>query len=417
MTEAKQSVFDMAMEQFEAAADLLHLEDDLRNRIKYPERCLIVSVPVRLDNGRIERFEGYRVQHSTARGPAKGGLRYHPRVNLDEVKALATWMTWKSAIVGIPFGGGKGGVCCNPKSMTGRELERLTRRFTNEILPFIGPQKDIPAPDLYTNPQVMAWIMDTYSMNKGYCVPGVVTGKPLELGGSMGRTQATGRGVFFTIRCAVEHLKLKLDTLRVCVQGFGNAGSVVARLLDEAGAKVIAVSDSQGCVFNGNGLATGRLIDYKRETGRVSGFPESEPLPLEALIHCPCDVLIPAALEDAITGENAAGIQTRIVAEAANGPTTPAADRILQAKEVFLIPDVLCNAGGVTVSYLEWVQSIQHLFWEESDVFERLQTIMEHSFKSVLDLAVDKKVPMRTAANMVGIERVARATRLRGLYP
>lgn len=417
MTEARQSVFDRAMEQFEAAADLLQLEDNLRNRIKYPERCLIVSVPVRLDNGRIERFEGYRVQHSTARGPAKGGLRYHPRVTLDEVKALATWMTWKTAIVGIPFGGGKGGVCCNPKSMSGGELERLTRRFTNDILPFIGPEKDILAPDVYTNPQVMAWIMDTYSMNKGYCVPGVVTGKPLELGGSMGRTQATGRGVFLTIRCAVEHLKLKLDTLRVCVQGFGNAGSVIARLMDEAGAKVIAVSDSQGCVFNGNGLPTRRLIDYKRETGRVSGFPESEPLPLEALIHCPCDVLIPAALEDAITGENAAGIQTRIVAEAANGPTTPAADKILQAKEVFLIPDVLCNAGGVTVSYLEWVQSIQHLFWEEADVFERLQTIMEHSFKSVLDLSVDKKVPMRTAANMVGIESVARATRLRGLYP
>ena len=417
MTEARQSVFDMAMEQFEAAADLLQLEDDLRSRIKYPERCLIVSVPVRLDDGRIERFEGYRVQHNTARGPAKGGLRYHPRVNLDEVKALATWMTWKSAIVGIPFGGGKGGVCCNPKSMTGGELERLTRRFTNEILPFIGPEKDIPAPDAYTNPQVMAWIMDTYSMIKGYCVPGVVTGKPLELGGSLGRTQATGRGVFFTIRCAVEHLELKLDTLRVCVQGFGNAGSVVARLMDEAGAKVIAVSDSQGCVFNGNGLPTGRLIDYKKKTGSVSGFPESEPLPLEALIHCPCDVLIPAALEDAITGENAAGIQTRIVAEAANGPTSPAADRILQAKEVFLIPDVLCNAGGVTVSYLEWVQSIQHFFWEEADVFEKLQTIMEHSFKSVLDLSVDKKVSMRTAANMVGIERVAKATKLRGLYP
>ena len=301
--------------------------------------------------------------------------------------------------------------------MSAGELERLTRRFTNEILPFIGPEKDIPAPDAYTNPQVMAWIMDTYSMNKGYCVPGVVTGKPLELGGSMGRIEATGRGVFFTIGCAVEHLNLKLDNLRVCVQGFGNAGSVVARLLDEAGAKVIAVSDSQGGVHNGNGLPPGKLIDYKNRTGSVSGFPESEPMPLEDLLHCPCDVLIPAALEDSITGKNAAGIQARIVAEAANGPTTPAADRILQAKEVFLIPDVLCNAGGVTVSYLEWVQSIQHLFWEEADVFKKLQTIMRHSFKSVLDLSVDRKVPMRTAANMVGIERVARATRLRGLYP
>lgn len=417
MSEENQSVFDNAMEQFEAAADLLQLDDDVRNKIKYPERCLIVSVPVRLDDGRIRRFEGYRVQHSTARGPAKGGLRYHPRVNLDEVKALATWMTWKSAIVDIPFGGGKGGVCCNPKSMSNGELERLTRRFTNEILPFIGPEKDIPAPDAYTNPQVMAWIMDTYSMNKGYCVPGVVTGKPLELGGSMGRIQATGRGVFFTIGCAVEHLELKLDGLKVCVQGFGNAGSVAARLLHEAGAKVIAVSDSRGCVYNGNGLPPGKLIEYKERTGSVSGFPESEPMPAEDLLHCSCDVLIPAALEDAITEKNAAGVQARIVAEAANGPTTPAADKILQAKEVFLIPDVLCNAGGVTVSYLEWVQSIQHLFWEEADVSRKLQSIMRHSFKSVLDLSVGRKVPMRTAANMVGIERVARATRLRGLYP
>ncbi len=417
MSEEKQSVFEMAMEQFDVAADLLQLDDDLRNQIKYPERCLIVSVPIRLDNGRIERFEGYRVQHSTARGPAKGGLRYHPRVTLDEVKALATWMTWKSAIVGIPFGGGKGGVCCNSKQLTTRELERLTRRFTSEILPIIGPEKDIPAPDAYTNPQVMAWIMDTYSMNKGYCVPGVVTGKPLELGGSLGRIQATGRGVFFTIRCAVRHLKLKLDNMTVCVQGFGNAGSVVARLLDEAGAKVIAVSDSQGCVYSENGLSPQSLIDHKRKTGSVVDFAESEPMSADGLITCPCDLLVPAALEDAITQENAPRIQARIVAEAANGPTTPAADRILQDKDVFLIPDVLCNAGGVTVSYLEWVQSIQHLFWTEADVFERLQSIMENSFKSVLDLAVDKKLPMRTAANMVGIDRVARAARLRGLYP
>ncbi len=417
MSEEKRSVFEMAMEQFDLAADILQLDDDLRNKIRYPERCLIVSVPIRLDNGRVERFEGYRVQHSTARGPAKGGLRYHPNVTLDEVKALATWMTWKSAIVGIPYGGGKGGICCDPKRMTVGELERLTRRYTSEILPIIGPEKDIPAPDAYTNPQVMAWIMDTYSMHKGYCVPGVVTGKPLELGGSMGRIQATGRGVFFTIQCAAKRLKLKLDAMKVCVQGFGNAGSVAARLLEEAGAKVIAVSDSQGCVYNENGLSPRSLIDHKRKTGSVSGFPESEPMSADDLITCPCDILIPAALEDAITQENAPRVQARIVAEAANGPTTPAADKILQGKEVFLIPDVLCNAGGVSVSYLEWVQSIQHLFWAEADVFAKLQTIMENSFKSVLDLAVDKKLPMRTAANMLGIERVAMATRLRGLYP
>ncbi len=417
MTMAAKTAHEMAMENFDLAADALGLEDDLRVKIKYPERCLIVSVPIRMDNGKTVRFEGYRVQHSTARGPAKGGIRYHPNVTLDEVKALATWMTLKCAIVGIPFGGGKGGVACDPKNMSMSELERLTRRYTSEILPLIGPEKDIPAPDVYTNPQVMAWIMDTYSMNKGYCVPGVVTGKPVELGGSLGRNEATGRGVFYTVQSAVEHLNLKMEGLKVVVQGFGNAGSVAAHLFDSAKTYVIAVSDSKGCIYNKDGLDIPKLILYKQKTGTVVGYPASEQIRPEELLSIRCDVLIPAALENAIVRENAASIKTRIIAEAANGPTTPEADRILEDMGVFIIPDILCNAGGVTVSYLEWVQDEQHLFWDESDIYAKLERIMKTSFNNVLSVRTKKKVQMRIAANMVGIEKVAIATRLRGLYP
>jgi glutamate dehydrogenase/leucine dehydrogenase len=385
--------------------------------IKYPERVLTVTVPVRMDDGHIQRFEGYRVQHSMVRGPAKGGIRYHPQVTLDEVKALATWMTWKCAVVNIPFGGAKGGVTCNPKRMSMGELERMTRRYTSAILPLIGPERDIPAPDVYTNSQTMAWIMDTYSMTKGYPIPGVVTGKPVSLGGSLGRNEATGRGVFNTIECACDHLRLPLKGATVVVQGFGNAGSIAAQLLHSAGAIVIAVSDSTGCVYNKNGLNIPELIHMKAMCGHVEGFPESEPIDPGELLALKCDILVPAALENAIHADNAGAVDAMIIAEAANGPLTPAADRILESMGVFVIPDILCNAGGVTVSYFEWVQDEQHLFWDAQDVYDRLERVMKNAFQDVLKTHLERKVPMRIAANMLGIGRVAEAVQLRAIYP
>ncbi|MDR3740691.1 MAG: Glu/Leu/Phe/Val dehydrogenase [Terracidiphilus sp.] len=411
------NAYDVALENFDAAADALGLDNDVREMIKYPERVLMVTVPVRMDNGHIRRFEGYRVQHSFVRGPAKGGIRYHPQVTLDEVKALATWMTWKCAVVNIPFGGAKGGITCDPKHMSQGELERMTRRYTSAILPLIGPEQDIPAPDVYTNPQTMAWIMDTFSMTKGYPIPGVVTGKPISLGGSLGRNEATGRGVFYTIQSACEYLNMTLKGARVVVQGFGNAGSVTAQLLHEAGAKVIAVSDSTGCVYNPRGLDIPNLMHLKVLTGNVAGFPEAEMIRPDELLALECEILVPAALENTIDAENAASVRARIVAEAANGPVTPAADRILDAKGVFLIPDILCNAGGVTVSYFEWVQDEQHLFWEAQDVYDRLERVMKTSFRDVLKIHDERTVPMRLAANMVGIGRVAEAVKIRGIYP
>jgi glutamate dehydrogenase/leucine dehydrogenase len=413
----EKNAYDAAMENFDLAADALELDDDLRSMIKYPERVLTVVLPVRMDNGKIHCFQGFRVQHSTARGPAKGGIRYHPNVTVDEVKALATWMTWKCAVVNIPFGGGKGGVTCNPKEMSQIEIERLTRRYTSAILPLIGPAQDIPAPDVYTNSQVMAWIMDTYSMTKGYPIPGVVTGKPIALGGSLGRNEATGRGVFNTIELACEHLRIPIKGAQVVVQGFGNAGSVAAHLLDSNQAYVIAVSDSKGCVYNRDGLDIPKLMLHKERTGSVVGFPASESITPEQLLSLECDILIPAALENVVHGENAPSIHAKIIAEAANGPLTPEADRILEAKGVFIIPDILCNAGGVTVSYFEWVQDEQHLFWEAQDVYNRLERVMRTSFNDVLKIHLVRKVGMRTAANMLGVSRVAEATKLRGLYP
>ncbi|HTV13551.1 MAG TPA: Glu/Leu/Phe/Val dehydrogenase [Acidobacteriaceae bacterium] len=413
----QESAYDVALENFDAAADKLELSNDIREMIKYPERVLTVTVPVRMDDGHIRRFEAYRVQHSSVRGPSKGGIRYHPQVTLDEVKALATWMTWKCAVVNIPFGGGKGGVTCDPKNMSQGELERMTRRYTSAILPLIGPAQDIPAPDVYTNPQTMAWVMDTYSMTKGYPIPGVVTGKPISLGGSLGRNEATGRGVFYTIQCACEHLGIPLAGATVAVQGFGNAGSVAAQLLHEAGAKVIAVSDSRAAIFNRKGLNIPELIHMKTLTGHVEGFPESEPIRAEELLALPCDILVPAALENAVHGGNAASVGAKIVAEAANGPLTPGADRILEAKGAFVIPDILCNAGGVTVSYFEWVQDEQHLFWEAQDVYNRLERVMKTAFRDVLKISLDRNVPMRIAANMLGIGRVAEAVQIRGIYP
>jgi glutamate dehydrogenase/leucine dehydrogenase len=409
--------YEAALENFDLAADALELDADVREMIKYPERILEVNLPVRMDDGHVHRFEGYRVQHSTSRGPAKGGIRFHPNVTLDEVKALATWMTWKCAVVNIPFGGGKGGVTCNPKEMSQRELERLTRRYTASILPLIGPEQDIPAPDVYTNPQIMAWIMDTYSMTKGYPIPGVVTGKPVPLGGSLGRNEATGRGVFYTTQGACEYLKMPIKNAKAVVQGFGNAGSIAAQLLNSVQARVIAVSDSQGCVYNGDGLDIPQLMLHKVKTGRVSGFAEAEEIHPDDLLALACDILIPAALENAIHSENAGSVKAKIVAEAANGPVTPEGDSILEAKGIFVIPDILCNAGGVTVSYFEWVQDEQHLFWEAQDVYNRLERVMKASFAEVLKIYLERRVSMRTAANMLAIGRVAESTKLRGLYP
>lgn len=414
---AKKNPYEAALENFDTAADALELDPDIREMIKYPERVLEVNLPVRMDDGHVHRFEGYRVQHSTARGPAKGGVRYHPNVTLDEVKALATWMTWKCAVVNIPFGGGKGGITCSPKEMSQAELERLTRRYAAAILRLIGPEQDIPAPDVYTNPQVMAWIMDTYSMTKGYPVHGVVTGKPISLGGSLGRNEATGRGVFYSVQSACDHLNIPIQGSKVVVQGFGNVGSIAAQMLDSRQAVVIALSDSRGSLYNKNGLDIPKLIAHKEKTGQVLGFPGAEEVRPEELLALKCDILIPAALENAIDGENASRIEAKIVGEGANGPVTPEADRILEEKGVFLIPDILCNAGGVTVSYFEWVQNEQHLFWEAQDVYNRLERVMQSAFAEVLKIRLERKVSMRTAANMLGIGRVAEAARLRGLYP
>ena len=413
----EKNAHEVALENFDLAANALDLDPNVRAMIKYPERELKVSVPVRMDSGKIIRYEGYRVQHSTQRGPAKGGIRFHPNVTIDEVRALATWMTWKCAVVNIPYGGGKGGITCNPKEMSLGELERMTRRYASAILPIIGPEKDIPAPDVYTTPQIMAWIMDTYSMMKGYPVTGVVTGKPISLGGSLGRNEATGRGVFYTTRSSCENLGIPLQGARTVVQGFGNAGSIAATLMHEGGAKVIAVSDTRGCIFNARGLDVAAVVEFKRRTGSVVGFPESEKITPEELLAVECEVLIPAALENAITAENAHTVRARIVSEAANGPVTPEADRILDEKSVFLIPDILCNAGGVTVSYFEWVQDENHLFWDENDVNAKLEKIMTRSFNDVFKIHVERNVNMRLAANMLGVGRVAEACRVRGLYP
>ena len=409
--------FEIAMRNFDTAADRLGINENMRNRIKHPVRALIVSIPVRMDDGSVRRFEGYRVQHSTMRGPAKGGVRYHPQVNLDEVKALATWMTWKCAISGIPFGGGKGGICCNPKEMSPAELERMTRRYIIEIMPIIGPEKDIPAPDVYTNAQTMAWMMDTFSMNKGYAVPGIVTGKPLEIGGSLGREFATARGTVYTVESGAKYIGLDLSKATCAVQGFGNAGSNAARLISELGTKVVAVSDSQGGIFGSKGLDIDAVIQHKKETGSVIGFAGAEDISNEELLIIDCDVLIPAALENVLTENNAADVKAKIIAEAANGPTTPEADKILEEKNVFIIPDILANAGGVTVSYFEWVQNVQHLFWKEEEINERLRTIMDVAFKSVIEYKEKYNVYMRIAANMLGINRVAQAAKVRGLYP
>jgi glutamate dehydrogenase (NAD(P)+) len=417
--ETKIKPLDVAMRQVDIAAERLKLDPGICGKIKHTKRELIVHLPVKLDNGSVKIFTGYRVQHNMTRGPGKGGIRYHPDVDLDEVKALAMWMTWKAAVVNIPFGGAKGGIQCDPKSMSLRELENMTRRFTWEIAFMIGPDQDIPAPDVYTNPQVMAWIMDTYSILKGYSVPGVVTGKPLELGGSLGRFEATGKGVFITAQEAARHLNLPMEGARVAVQGCGNVGGIAAQYFERAGAKVIAISDSKGGMYNKKGLNISEVLDCKKKYSCLI-TPEArsgEEITNEELLELDCDILIPSALENQITRKNAPKIKAKIIAEGANGPTTPEADEILHDRGIFMVPDILANAGGVTVSYFEWVQNLQELLWSEEEISERLTRILRKSFAEVLNISQREKVNMRTAALMLGIGRVAEATKLRGIYP
>ena len=410
---------DVAMEQVDIAAEKLRLDPGLCEKIKQTKRDLIVHFPVKMENGKVKVFTGYRVQHNMTRGPGKGGIRFHPDVDLDEVRALAMWMTWKAAVVNIPFGGAKGGVQCDPKSMSLQELENMTRRFTWEIASMIGPDQDIPAPDVNTNPQVMAWIMDTYSILKGYSVHGVVTGKPLELGGSLGRYEATGKGVFITALEATRQRKIKIRGSHVVVQGCGNVGGIAAQYFEKAGAKVIAISDSKGGVYNKKGLNISKVLDCKKKYSCVISEKTKlgDELTNEELLELDCDILVPSALENQITKKNAPKIKAKIIAEGANGPTTPEADRILYEHGVFLVPDILANAGGVTVSYFEWVQNLQELLWTEEEISERLTRIMKRSFGEVLNISQKEKVDMRTAALILGIGRVAEATRLRGIYP
>jgi len=413
---ATRNPFEVAQRQFDIAADALQLEEGIRIKLRVPRRCLIVSVPFEMDDGSWKVVQGYRVQHDVSRGPAKGGIRFHPQVTLDEVKALAAWMTWKCAVVNLPYGGAKGGIEVDPKALSLHELERMTRRYTNEIAIIIGPEKDIPAPDVYTDAQVMAWIMDTFTMRQGFASPGVVTGKPITLGGSLGRREATARGCVFTIEAACKHLGIQLQGMTVAIQGYGNAGSIAHDILHERGAKVVAVSDSRGGIHSKSGLDPKVVQAHKQKAGSVVGTPGTDRVSNEELLELKVDILIPAALENQITGENAPRIRPKILAEAANGPTTPEADSILHENGVFLIPDILANAGGVTVSYFEWVQDLQNYFWTEEEVNQKLETIMKRSFADVAAITEKNHVHNRTAAYMLGIGRVAEATRLRGLY-
>jgi glutamate dehydrogenase (NAD(P)+) len=409
--------WQVAQRQFDLAADKLNLDPGLRRVLREPRRELTVHFPVKMDDGSVQVFTGYRVQHNLGRGPAKGGIRYHQDVTLDEVKALAMWMTWKCAVVGIPYGGGKGGVIVDPKKLSRRELEGLTRRYATEISVLIGPERDIPAPDVNTNAQTMAWIMDTYSMHVGYTVPGVVTGKPISLGGSEGRNEATARGAVFCILEAARHLHMDVGAARVAIQGFGNAGAIAAQLIRAEGASVVAVSDSTGGIHSEKGLDIDRVIGWKQEHGTVQGFPGAADISNAEVLETDCEVLIPAALENQITSSNADRIRARVIAEAANGPTTPDADERLYDRGVFLIPDILCNAGGVTVSYFEWVQDLNRDHWSESVVNDKLKSIMTRSFAETLAIAEREEVNMRTAAYLLAVERVASSTALRGLYP
>jgi glutamate dehydrogenase (NAD(P)+) len=409
--------FAIAVAQFEVAADRLNLSEDMRGILRQTKRELTVNFPVRMDDGSIRMYTGYRVQHNINRGPAKGGIRYDAGVTLDEVRALAMWMTWKCAVVDIPFGGAKGGVTVDPKQLSQPELERLTRRYATEIELMIGPSSDIPAPDVNTNSQIMAWIMDTYSMHRGYSVPAVVTGKPLAIGGSEGRNEATATGIVAVLKMAAQDIKMPVRDARVSIQGFGNAGAIAAELLADEHARVVAVSDRRGGIYNESGLDIAELVRHKKATGSVVGFSGAQAMSSSDVLEVPCDMLIPAATEGQITVENAKRIQARLIAEAANGPTTPEADNIFFERGIRVIPDILANAAGVTVSYFEWVQDLQSFFWTQEEIGVKLSHVMERAYTEVARLANDQNCDMRTAAHMVAIKRVADATQLRGIYP
>jgi glutamate dehydrogenase (NAD(P)+) len=409
--------FEIAKQQFDRAADLLQLDESMRQVLKNAKRQLIVSIPVKMDGGETRVFEGYRVQHNIARGPAKGGIRFHPNVTLDEVKALASWMTWKCATVGIPYGGGKGGVICDPKSMSQPELERLTRRYAFEIAPIIGPDRDIPAPDVYTDEQTMAWFMDTISMVRGHTELGVVTGKPVSLGGSQGRAEATARGCQYALREACRVQGVPLAGARAVVHGFGNAGANIARMVAEDGARVIAIADSRAAAHNAAGIDVPAALRHKAETGSVQGTPNTEPYGRDEVLELDCDILLPSALENSITLANIERVRTKIIAELANGPTTPGADRVLAERGVMLVPDILANAGGVTVSYYEWVQDLYSYFWSEGQVNQALEQTMKTAFENVHTTAQKYATDLRTGAYILAIGRVADATRVRGIFP
>lgn len=405
-----------AAARFDEAAERLHLDDGMRKVLKSPTKEITVHIPVALDDGRIEVFTGYRVQHSIARGPGKGGIRFAPDVTLDEVRALASWMTWKCAVVNIPFGGSKGGVICDPNLLSDGELERITRRYTAEIIEFLGPERDVPAPDVNTNDRVMAWIMDTYSMHVRHTVTAVVTGKPLDLGGSRGRPEATGRGCTIVTLKALQKLRLDPKTARVVIQGFGNVGGMAAKLMAREGFRIIAIIEYDGAVYNRNGLDIEGLMQHRRETGSILDFPEAENIDRHDAMFLPCEVLLPAATENVINSSNADRLRCGILCEGANGPTTAIADQIVRERGIFVIPDILANAGGVTVSYFEWVQDRQGFFWSEKDVNQRLEEIMVASFDAVVSYAEKHGVYNRTAAYMLALDRVAFAIKLRGIY-
>ncbi len=413
----KDNSLDVAVQQLEQVAEHINLDPSIHRRLQKPARCYIVSVPIRLDNGEVEVFEGYRVHHNTSRGPAKGGIRYHPDVTLEETTALSMWMTWKCAVVNIPYGGAKGGVACNPKIMSRAELQRLTRRYTSELINVFGPQTDIPAPDVYTNPQIMSWIMDTYSVSVGYAEPGVVTGKPIAVGGSLGRNEATSRGCVFTIHSLLRRLNRQVEDQTVAVQGYGNVGYHAAQIIHDDGAKIIAVTDSRGGVFNPKGLDPRALARHKEQTGSVTDYPDADNITNEELLELDCSILIPAAMENQITQKNADRIRADIVAEGANGPTTPDADQILFEKGKYHLPDILANAGGVTVSYFEWVQGLERYFWTEEEVNSKMKGIMDRAFEEVWELAQKEKVTMRMASYILAVKRVTEAMLLRGLHP
>jgi glutamate dehydrogenase (NAD(P)+) len=414
---APQTPYEIARRQFDIAADLLDLPANLRGILRTPQRELTVNFPVKLDDGRTRMFTGYRVQHNLSRGPVKGGIRYHPDVTLEDVQALAMLMTWKCAVANLPYGGAKGAVVVDPKQLSIDELERLTRRYASEISLLIGPEKDIPAPDVNTNPQIMAWIMGTVSMHQGYTVPAIVTGKPLNIGGSEGRNEATARGLTYVLAEAARHIGLELQGARVAIQGFGNVGANTALMCQDLGATVVAVSDSQGGVYNPRGLRPINLLQHKRHTGQIWGYPQGDRISNEELVELDCDILIPAALDGVITEANAARVRARIVVEGANGPTTPEADTILYDQGCFVLPDILANAGGVIVSYFELVQGLQEFFWSEREVNAQLERVIDFAFQQVLQVAEERGVHMRTAASLLAISRVAEAVTTRGIYP